>query len=107
MRDSAPATSTEETRWARRARIEAETETRVVGAHSYREHFKRHGQSVLDDSSAYDWRRYAVWAPFVVLPGVAVTSRIIPKERLPQFWVGTLIFYSLFSTVMFNTDTRE
>ena len=96
-----------ETRWARKARLEAEANTAVVGAHSYREHFKRHGRTVLDDSSLYDWRRYAVWAPYVVLPGVAVTSRVIPKERRPQFWVGTLICYSLFSTIMYNSDTSS
>ena len=43
--------------------------------------------------------------PFVVLPTVAIASRAIPKQHRPKFWVGTLVFYGLVSTVMYNTDT--
>ena len=103
-------------------------------AKAYRQRFNQRGKNVLVDHSAWDVRRSMSWAcvprsismsplllaslpcslkirvcpthrPFVVLPTVVIASRAVPQKHRPTFWVGTLVFYGLVSTIMYNTDT--
>ena len=96
-----------ETKWERKARQNSTENTQVIGVSDYREHFKNHGKRVLDDRGNYDARRIAAWAPYVILPAIAVASRMVPVKHRPRFWVGTLVCYSVFSTIMYNTDTSN
>ena len=95
------------TKWERREEEANKTPTEVVGAHSYRDDFKKRGRSVLADSDAYDVRRIATWAPFLVLPATVLASKAVPKAHRPRFWIGALVCYAIGSTIMYNTDTSS
>ena len=73
--------------------------------HPEREAFKRRGTLVMQNRGAYDLRRIMGWAPYLVVPSVAIASRAVPKEHRVNLWIGTLVFYGLVSVVMYNTDT--
>jgi hypothetical protein len=45
------------------------------------------------------------WAPYMVVPSVAVASRFIPKQHRVNVYVGTLLFYGFVSVIMYNTDS--
>ena len=94
--------SSDETRWERKAK--AASASQVVGVHSYRAHFNQRGRSVLSDTSSWDCRRSACFAPFVASPAMFIISKRVPVAVRPAYWVGTLLLFGVGSTVMYNTD---
>ena len=102
--------STEDTRWARKARANSTAKAVVggaVGVHAYRAQFNERGKSVLADRANYDFRRVMSWAPYVVLPGIAIASKAVPAEHRPRFWVATLVFYGCVSVGMYNSSAAD
>ena len=47
------------------------------------------------------------WAPYIVVPAVAIATNFTPKQYRIKLWVSTLVFYGIVSVGMYNTDTRE
>lgn len=66
------------------------------GAHPYREQFKAGGSRALQ--SSWDVRRVASWAPYAVVPLVAILSKAVPAKHRVRVWVGTLVFCDLVET---------
>ncbi len=91
----------------RKPRLPADDERPVVGAHAFRAHFANRGKSVLSDTSSYDTRRLATFAPFAVLPAGILGSRKVPATYRPAFWVTTFVAYGIASTIMYNTDSSS
>lgn len=73
----------------------------------YREQFNARGKGVLSDGSLYDTRRVMSWAPYFVVPTVAVVTHAVPARHRIKVWVSTLVFYGGVSVAMYNTDTAE
>jgi cytosine/uracil/thiamine/allantoin permease len=74
----------------------------MAGSEDAREQFNARGQSRM--AAAWDWRRSASWAPYLIVPSVAVCSRFVKKQQRVKVYVGTLVCYGLFSVIMYNTD---
>ena len=47
------------------------------------------------------------WAPYAVVPGMAIASKFLPKQHRISAWIGTLVFYGFASSIMYNTDTSS
>lgn len=71
----------------------------------YRERFVHHGSSALTGS--WDLRRKMTFAPYFVVPSVAIVSNWIPKQYRITVWISTLVAYGLVSTIMYNTDSSS
>ena len=71
----------------------------------YRERFVQHGSSTLNGS--WDVRRTMTFAPYLVVPSVAIVSNWVPKQYRITVWISTLVAYGLVSTIMYNTDTSN
>jgi hypothetical protein len=68
--------------------------------HDYRTHFASHGKSIVHNRGAYDLRRITSWAPFIVVPSVALLTRAVPPTQRVRVWVGTLLAYGFVSALM-------
>ena len=80
----------------------------AVAAHDYRDQFLNHGRSKLYATDSYDLRRTLSWAPYVVVPAVAIATRLfVPKKYHVRAWVGTLLGYGFVSVCMYSSDTSE
>lgn len=80
----------------------------VGAAHDYRDQFLNHGRSKLYATDSYDLRRTLSWAPYVVVPAVAIATRLfVPKKYHVRAWIGTLLGYGVVSACMYSSDTSE
>ena len=77
-----------------------------TGDVDYRAAFANNGNRILYDRNK-DARRWMSWAPYLVVPAVAIATNFTPKQYRIKLWVSTLVFYGIVSVGMYNTDTRE
>ena len=78
----------------------------VQGA-NYREDFRQRGNVTLLSTEAYDARRMASWAPYVVVPFAFFVTNRVPKAYRVRAWTGCLVTFGLCSCIMYNTDTSS
>ena len=77
-----------------------------MGEDDYRTQFAARGSSTLM-KGAWDTRRMMSWAPYAVVPSVAIASKFLPKKHRIRAWVGTLVLYGIARSIMYNTDTSS
>ena len=76
-----------------------------VDATAYREHFKQRGAVTLFSPEAFDSRRIASWAPYLVVPTAFFITNRAPKQHRVRVWAGCLGVFAFCSAIMYNTDT--